>query len=144
MRDKLSTAGLGRLLADREMRRFALFLAVGGLNTLVGYGFFVALTLAGLDPTASVIGATIFGLSFNFFSTGRVVFQASGIHLLPRFLAVYAAQCALNVLLLQAVTAAGVPVLVAQAIITLFLAVATFFAMRRFVFGRPARAAALP
>jgi putative flippase GtrA len=118
----------------REARRFTMFLLVGGLNTLVGYGFFVALHAAGLPPTPAVIGATILGVLFNFMSTGRIVFASSDASLLPRFLAVYAVQCAINIVSLRILTAAGLNVLVAQAVIVGVLAVLTFLAMKKFVF----------
>jgi putative flippase GtrA len=131
---------LGRLVRDRELRRFALFLAVGLLNTGVGYILFVLLHALGAGPALAVIGATILGLLFNFVSTGRIVFASAGLHLLPRFIGVYAVQCAANIVLLHLLVRFGVPLLVAEALILAALAVATFFAMRRFVFsGAPPR-----
>lgn len=108
---------------------------VGGLNTLVGYGFFVALTYAGLGKTLAVIGATTLGVLFNFLSTGKIVFGSGDLSLLPRFIGVYVVQCTANVLLLKALVAAGVQLLLAEAMILAVLAVGTFFAMRRFVFS---------
>ena len=117
-----------------ETRRFALFLLVGGINTLVGYGFFVALHAAGLYPALAVIGATVLGVVFNFLSTGRIVFASSDVSILPRFLAVYVIQCAANIGSLHVLTAIGVQVLVAEALIVGVLAVLTYIAMKRFVF----------
>lgn len=123
-----------RVARSSEGRRFVLFLAVGGLNTLVGYGFFVAFHMFGLTPTPAVICATIAGVLFNFLSTGRIVFASQGIDRLPRFLAVYAVQCAANLLMLHALVAAGLSILFAEAIVIALLAVATYVAMKKFVF----------
>jgi len=112
-----------------------LFLAVGGLNTLVGYGFFVAFHALGLELTPAVICATIAGVLFNFLSTGRIVFASRGMNLLPRFLAVYAVQCGLNLVMLHALLTAGLSILLAEAIAMALLAVATYLAMKKFVFA---------
>ena len=93
------------------------------------------LNLAGLSPAAAVIAATILGALFNFQSIGRLVFGQSGRRLLPRFLAVYSGQCALNILALRALATAGLPPLVAEALVLPPLAVLTYLAMRRFVYG---------
>ena len=125
---------LKALSRDPEVRRFVVFLIIGGLNTLVGYGFFVALSWLGLVPTLAVIGATILGVLFNFMSTGRIVFGSRTIHVLPRFIAVYVVQCAANVAMLHSLLNVGLSLLVAEAIVLVVLAIATFFAMRKYVF----------
>jgi putative flippase GtrA len=133
---KISRLGqLGRLARASEAGRFLLFLAVGGLNTLVGYVFFLALHALGLPPTPAVVGATILGVAFNYLSTGRIVFASGGVNRLPRFLAVYAVQCAANLLMLHALLALGLSVLFAEAIVMAVLAVATYVAMKKFVFA---------
>lgn len=137
--DMIHKRKLSRLLdvtRSSETGRFLLFLAVGGMNTLVGYGFFVAFHLLGLSPTLSIICATVLGVVFNFLSTGRIVFASQQINPLPRFLGVYVVQCTANVLMLNALIDAGVTILLAEAIVMAVLAVATYFAMKKFVFPR--------
>jgi putative flippase GtrA len=122
--------------ADRaELRRFALFLIVGLVNTAFGYGVFALLILLGAGASAAAIGSTLLGVLFNFRSTGRAVFGSRDTHLLPRFLAVYGLQCTANVLALRAFASLGVGSLLAQALILPPLAVASFLLMRRFVFS---------
>lgn len=122
-------------LHDRpELAQFVRFLAVGVLNTAFGYLIFAALTLIGVSPGAAVVGGTILGVLFNFQSTGRLVFGASGGRLLPRFAAVYAVQALADIGLLHLALAHGVPVLIAQAVLLPPLVVITFFVMRRYVF----------
>jgi putative flippase GtrA len=121
-------------LRDPELRRFVTFLAVGGVNTLIGYGLFAVLILLGLPTAAAAIVGTILGVLFNFFSTGGIVFKNQARRLLPRFIAVYIVQMAINVAALRALEAAGLHPLVAGALVLPPLAVFTYFALRRFVF----------
>lgn len=120
---------------DPELRRFVTFLVVGGLNTLVGYGIFAALILLGLPSAAAVVLGTILAVLFNYLSTGKIVFSNKGSGVLPRFVAVYVVQMGLNIAALQALEAAGLHPLVAGALTLPFLAVFSYFAMRRFVFS---------
>ena len=119
---------------DPEFRRFLIFLIVGGVNTLVGYGIFAALILLGLPTAAAVVLGTVLGVLFNFLSTGSVVFRNSAGNLLPRFLAVYAVQMGLNLVALTALERAGIHPLVGGALLLPPLAIFSYIAMRRFVF----------
>ncbi len=130
----LLRAGPTAWLRDPELRRFVVFLVVGGLNTMVGYGLFAGLILLGLPITAAVVIGTVLGVLFNFLSTGTVVFRNSAARLLPRFIGVYVVQMGLNIAALHALTALGVHPLVAGALLILPLAAFTYAAMRRFVF----------
>ena len=135
MRAVLPLAKLPALGPDRELRRFLLFLAVGAINTLVGYALFALFSLLGAHPTAAVVGATVLGALFNFKSIGTIVFGNAAGRRLPRFVAIYAVQCGMNIAGLHALGAAGLAPLPAEAILLPPLAVATYLAMRRFVFG---------
>lgn len=128
-------AQVTRMARDQEGRRFALFLAIGGLNTLVGYLLFSALVFAGWGQSAAVAGATVLGILFNFQSIGRLVFRDGRLKLLPRFLGVYALHFLSNTGLLALLTRNGVAPLLAEALILPVLAVVSFLLMRRFVFA---------
>lgn len=121
-------------LLTHQRKRFLTFLAVGGLNTLVGYGLFAGFILLGAGSFPALAGATILGVLFNFKSIGRLVFQSGEARLLPRFVAVYAAQFVLNLGGLSALERAGLAPLLAQLVLLPVLAVGSFLAMRRFVF----------
>lgn len=127
---------LVKLLRDREFWRFVRFLAVGSLNFVFYYTIFATLHLLHLPPTEAVVVATVVAVLFNFCTTGRIVFGSGRIRLLPRFLGVYAVQLAANILFLKALIGFGVPVLIAEALVIGVLAIATFFALRRFVFSQ--------
>jgi putative flippase GtrA len=129
------------MAADRErpgpadLRRFVRFLLVGGLNTAVGYSIFAALILLGAESVVALAGATILGLLFNFFSTGRIVFGSGDPSLLPRFLIVYGVQFLINWAALHSLERAGLAPLAAQLLLIIPLALLSFILMRRFVFG---------
>jgi putative flippase GtrA len=116
--------------------QFVRFLAVGSLNFLFYYTTFAALHLLELSPTAAVVIATVVAVLFNFCTTGRIVFRDDRLRILPRFVAVYAVQCLLNVLFLRLLIAAGLPVLVAEALVIGVLAILTFVALKQLVFSK--------
>ena len=131
-----------KLVRDREFWRFVRFLAVGSLNFLFYYTLFTGLHFLDVPPTQAVVLATVVAVLFNFCTTGRMVFGSGRIRLLPRFVAVYVVQCILNIGMLSALMRMGVPVLLAELLVIGVLAVATFFALRRFVFHDRLKAAA--
>ncbi|WP_242138005.1 GtrA family protein [Sphingomonas sp. TREG-RG-20F-R18-01] len=118
-----------------ERRRFLVFLAVGGLNTLVGYGLFGLFLWLGLAPIAALAVATVGGVLFNFQSIGRIVFADGTMRRLPAFIAVYTVQFAVNAGALTLLRSAGLSPMLAQAVMVPLLAVGSFFAMRRFVYA---------
>lgn len=124
-----------RLARSRDFWRFVRFLASGGLNFAFYYSLFTALHLLGVAPGPAVVSATVVAVLFNFTTTGRLVFGDRRWRLLPRFVGVYCVQGVANVTLLGGLIRAGVPVLQAEALVIVGLAIATFFALRRFVFS---------
>jgi len=136
-----------RLIRDQRVA----FLLVGGINTVVGFGFFVLadLTLGPLVDTAAghVVGslvvlavAHVLGVLFAFVLHRRFVFKVTG-HVLRdllRFESVYLVSLGINALALPLLVAAGVPRLVAQAGITLVTTVVSYVGHRYFSFRRPA------
>lgn len=120
---------------------FIRFLCVGVMNTGIGYALFAAFILCGAAPIIAVIAATALGALFNFGSIGVIVFASKDMTLLPRFLAVYIGQCAVNSLLLGMLARVGLGPLVGQLLLLPLLASGTYWAMRHWVF--PDRAASL-
>jgi putative flippase GtrA len=121
-----------------EARRFAKFLVVGGINTGFGYGVFALTFLVTGHAALAVVASTILGVCFNFVSTGKFVFNTIEPGRIVPFLLVYVGQLGLNVLLLRLLEQAGAPVLLAQIVILPVLAVASYLALRQFVFGQAA------
>ena len=124
--------------ARAEWWRFARFLAVGGLNTAVGFLLFALFVKLGLGPTGALAAATVGGVLFNYQSIGRLVFARSGPGGGGRarvFILVYAVQFCLNAAALRVLLASGTGPLVAQALLLPVFAIGSFLAMRRFVYG---------
>jgi putative flippase GtrA len=111
------------------------FLSIGALNTVVGYAiFYVTLALTGHSFVALVTAMT-FGVLFNFFSTGTLVFNSKDSRLLHRFIGVYGAVFLVNFVCLWALERVGVGSALAQAILTPVLAYLSYRLNRDFVFS---------
>lgn len=68
----------------------AKFLVVGLLNTVVGYAIYAILILLEVPYLAALLMATVAGVTFNYFSIGRLVFKSKGgLHVFARFIAAY-------------------------------------------------------
>lgn len=66
------------------------FIAVGVLNTLVGYAIYIFLILLGISYLLALLIATIAGVTFNYFSIGRLVFKSKGgLVIFSKFVAAY-------------------------------------------------------
>ena len=114
--------------------RFIRFLGVGVMNTLIGYALFAAFIYGGASPLTAIIASTAIGALFNFGSIGVIVFASKDMTLLPRFLAVYVGQCAVNLVLLAGLAKAGLGPLLAQFLLLPLMATGTYLAMRHWVF----------
>jgi len=118
----------------RKHKRFILFLAVGGLNTLFGYSIFSLFVYFGLHYTLAVLLATCFGTLFNFQTTGRLVFKNSDHRLLFRFLLVYVVQYFANISLIKMFLIIFTNVYISGAVATFICAVLSYLLMKNFVF----------
>lgn len=126
--------GIGWPRMNPESWRFLRFIAVGGLNTIFGYSVYGLGILAGLAPEWALLVAFVVGVAFNFMTTARLVFRQFRIGILPRFLAVYGAVYAANVLALKSVISMGLSPLSAQLILQPLTAVLIYVLFRQFVF----------
>lgn len=97
--------------------RFLRFLAVGVLNTLVGYTIYAAGILSGLPAQIALAAQFVLGALWNYGTHGRLVFGTNGAGRLPLYLAAYLLIWALNALALQGLLRAGMTPLAAQLLI---------------------------
>jgi putative flippase GtrA len=116
-----------------DLRRFVLFLIVGGINACFGYTAFAVLLWLGLGNDLSVILGNAMGIAFNFKTIGSV-FSASGYSRLPHFLIIYGLLLPANVVMLRMLVAAGLGPYLGEALVIAVLAPISFLLMRRFVF----------
>jgi putative flippase GtrA len=114
--------------------RFFRYLAVGGVNTVFGYGIFAALILLNVWYPLAALIATVLGVLFNFKTTGTLVFGSRDHSLLYRFLLVYGIGYVIGVLVLRLGKEFGVSVLVTSAVMTLPMAFFTYTLQRLLVF----------
>jgi putative flippase GtrA len=110
------------------------FVAVGIANSAFGYGIYAIHVYVGLIPEIALLVATVLGIIFNFFTTGRLVFKNNDNRLFFRFVAVYAIIYICNAVALRILINSNVDPLLAQAALVPLSVIATFVIMRAFVF----------
>ncbi|MDD4962829.1 MAG: GtrA family protein [Gallionella sp.] len=91
----------------QAMMRFPIikFLGVGVLNTLFGYGLYAGLVLAHVPYLIALLMATVAGVTFNYFSFGRMVFKAEGgWWVFGKFIVAYSVVYIMNAFLLDKLT----------------------------------------
>jgi len=121
----------------RTLVQLLRFLAVGGLNTLVGYSLFALLTYAGLAYPVAIGLATVGGVLFNFQSVGRLVFDGAPRSRFWRFGGVYCVIYLLNLGGVRLLLGLDANIYIANALTLLPLSVIAFILNRRFVFNLP-------
>jgi len=114
--------------------RFFRFLFVGGINTLFGYFVFSVLILLQVHYSIASLLATILGVLFNYFTTGRIVFNNSDSKLLFKFFGVYGITYLINLLFLKIFDSCHVNMLIAGAILVFPSAILSYFLNKTFVF----------
>lgn len=131
-----------KLLRDQRVA----FLLVGGVNTLLGFGLYTALTLwvfhdVYLGYTLSLVVSYAIAITVAFVLYRRFVFRVTG-HVVRdffRFVAVYAVSIGINLVALPIlVEFVRVPPILAQAIILVITTVISFVGHRSFSFRRAA------
>ncbi len=119
------------------------FVAIGAINTLIGYVFFIGFELT-VGPHAGylvvLLLAHVASVACAFVLYRRLVFRVQG-HVwrdLVRFESVYLAALAVNFVLLPVlVEFGGLRVIAAQTVIVVLGAVISFFGHKYFSFRRP-------
>jgi putative flippase GtrA len=138
--------GLLRLVNDQRIR----FLAVGGVNTVVGFAIFAAVNEWLLRDVrfgylAALVISYAIALVLAFYLYRRFVFHVQGNSLvdLLRFTSVYAVSIGINLVALPLLVEAGnAPPLLAQAVILIVTTLVSFVGHRYFSFRRPSAAGA--
>jgi len=121
------------LLKDNIL--FIRFIAVGLINTIFGYGLYLTCLYIGFNYMLAALISTILGVIFNFFTTGRLVFNSNDNSLIFKFIFVY--------LIIYFFTILGITVLnlftisyeIAGAFMILPNAILAFFLNKRMVFN---------
>jgi putative flippase GtrA len=118
-----------------DRKRFVRFLAAGALNTLFGFAVYSVSILLGSPVWTALLIANIAGVAFNFVTTGGYAFRSLLMRRFPRFAAAYLGLYLLNWKLIDWLANWVPGAIVAQAILTVPLALVSYFVMARFVFA---------
>jgi putative flippase GtrA len=114
--------------------RFIRFLFVGGINTVFGYLVFSVFILLQIHYSIASLLATILGVLFNYFATGKIVFNNSDPKLLTKFFGVYGITYLVNLIFLKIFNNYHVNMLIAGAILVFPSAILSYFLNKTFVF----------
>lgn len=118
-----------------DLARFIKFLFVGFINTVFGYGVFALLLFLGLHYAIASLFGTILGVIFNFFTTGRLVFQNTDNLLIFKFIGVYAIVYLINLFFLAIIDYFNFNLYIGGLIILLPMALFAFQLNQIFVFN---------
>ncbi|MBT3778024.1 MAG: GtrA family protein [Pelagibacteraceae bacterium] len=118
-----------------ENYQFMKFIFIGGINTLFGYGVYLFFLFFGLNFAIAALVSTILGIIFNFFTTGRFVFNSKNNSLFFRFILVYVLIYFFTVIGLSILYSNGISYEFGGAILILPNAFLSFFLNKKFVFN---------
>ncbi|MBL8375690.1 GtrA family protein [Accumulibacter sp.] len=118
-----------------DRKRFARFLAAGALNSVFGFGIYSVSILLHSPVWAALLIANITGVVFNFLTTGGYAFRTLLLARFPRFAAAYLGLYLVNWKLIDWLGHWVPGAITAQAILTVPLALFSYFVMVRFVFA---------
>lgn len=124
------------ILQKVKTNKFIIFLFVGGINTVFGYGIYALFLIVFKLSYPLALGlSTIFGILFNFKTIGIFVFQNSNNKLIIRFILVYGVSYGINLLLLYFLNQLAVDPLIAQALLIIPVAFLGYGLNKKFVFS---------
>lgn len=116
-------------------RKFVIYLFVGGLNTVFGYGCFALLIFFGLHFFWASMFSTIVGIIFNFKTTGTVVFESTDNKLIFRFFGTYVLTFLISTSGIALFEMADIVSYYGGAIMILPMAFLSFYLNKNFVFN---------
>jgi putative flippase GtrA len=116
--------------------RFVRFLVIGAINTLFSYLVYALLILLNVHYSIASLVSTILGIIFNFFTTGRIVFNNKENKLILKFFMVYLVTYLVNLLCLRGLELLHMDMLIAGAITTLPIALLSYLLNSIFVFKK--------
>lgn len=114
--------------------RFLRFLVAGAINTLFGFVVYSFAVLAGAQVWLALLLGLVCGTIFNFISTGGYVFRDLALGRIPKYLLCYLLVYFLNLKLIDWLLLWVGNAILAQAVLTLPMAVLAYVLMARFVF----------
>ena len=119
---------------SKNLTQFIKFIVVGIVNTLFGYSIFALLLWLNFHYTLAVILGTIIGVIFNFFTTGKIVFNNKKMGLIFKFILAYCFILVLNIVCLAIADHFGLNLYYAGLVLSGIMAVISFLLQKLFVF----------
>ncbi len=114
--------------------KFVRFLFVGALNTAFGYFMYIIFISTPLPQWAALFCAYIFGVLWNFKTTGTLVFKSHNNKLVFKFICVYVFTYFVNLFCLKALLQFGLGKYIAQLVLIFPIAILSFVLFKTFVF----------
>ncbi|MCX8954781.1 GtrA family protein, partial [Ruegeria sp. NA] len=99
--------------------------------TIFAYAVFSVLSLSGLPAQVALAVSFVIGVSWNFMTHARIVFETKGLRRLPFYLVAYAIVYIFNAFSLEALLLAGLHPIIAQGLLVLPTAVLAFILVSR-------------
>ena len=118
--------------------RMVRFLLVGMLNSMFGFCVFSPVVWLGQGAFAALLAGNVAGLVFNFFSTGGLVFRTLALTRLPKFLVCYVLMLFMNYGLLAILAPVLDSKILAQAILTVPMALLSYVLLTFWAYKSPA------
>lgn len=122
------------LLATLQNRVFLRFLVAGVVNAGFGFAVVAVALWWGLPVWAALLGGMLLGSVFNFFTTGGYAFRQLSRRKYPRFVLCYLLVYATNLVLIEILLPWTGNALLAQAVLTVPMALLSYFLLSRWVF----------
>jgi len=116
--------------------RFIIFLLVGGLNTIFGYGVFALCIYLKLHYSLASLISTVLGILFNFKTTGIIVFKNNDNVLIFRFFLVYGISFCIGLFLLFLLNQMGISNYIGGAILIIPGAIIAYTLQKMLVFNK--------
>lgn len=113
------------------------FLVIGAINTAFGFTVFSAMMIAGLALWQALIGSTLAGIIFNFFTYGGVVFRQLSYTRAPRFVLAYLFILSVNAWLIEYISNNyETGKILAAAYVVIPMAIVSYLILNNFVFRK--------
>ncbi len=116
------------------MERFKKFIAVGFLNTLIGFGLYSFFIFLNFKVEVSLSLSYLFGIIFNYFSTGIIVFQNVSFSPFLKFVLIYIFIYFLNLNILNFLIFNSLNKYLSQLICMIFVVPLTYILLKKIVY----------
>ena len=119
----------------KKRKQGLLYIVIGVINTAFGYSLFAGLTYLHIPYRLALLIATVIGVTFNFFTYGKLVFNNTKKQLIVKFFVGYAILYFLNIGFLDILLKFIPNTYIAQLICIPLMAFLSYWINKTFVFS---------